>query len=41
MPLAEAALEAAEDPEVRAMAEEVIEDQEAEIAEMQERAATL
>jgi uncharacterized protein (DUF305 family) len=39
--MAEAALEAAEDPEVRALAEQVIEDQNAEITEMRELAATL
>jgi uncharacterized protein (DUF305 family) len=39
--MAEAALDAAEDPEVKALAEQVVEDQKAEIAEMQELAATL
>ena len=39
--MAEAALESAEDPDVRALAQQVIEDQNAEIAEMQELAATL
>lgn len=39
--MAEAALAAAEDPDVRALAEQVIEDQNAEIAEMQQLAATL
>ncbi len=39
--MAEAALESAEDPDVRALAEQVIEDQNAEIAEMQELAASL
>ena len=39
--MAEAALESAEDPDVRALAQQVIEDQNAEITEMQELAATL
>ena len=39
--MAEAALDSGEDPDVRALAEQVIEDQNAEITEMQELAATL
>ncbi|WP_349427462.1 DUF305 domain-containing protein [Microbacterium sp. LWS13-1.2] len=39
--MAEAALDAAEDSDVRALAQQIIEDQNAEIAEMQELAATL